>query len=529
MFISYKNTKNNNIIQITKAIFTMFYLNPNAQKIYDALLEYLNSPTESSYAFYTETLSNVDEQSLLDISIYETSHLIDIFNHSSTMSLNESNAISGTHDLFHALMQRCKTIPSTKAFLLLSPNQLNYTPLHQILLYGNHHLERIYLNEVRQAVSEKVITAKDLRNLLIGQTFSGQTPLYFALMSGGPEIFQAYLDEVTYAVDQYFISTEDQRNLFLAPDLMGLTPLAHLLISGTPDMILAYFKAIRQAITKGNIDMIDYQNILLNENIAGCTPLHTALISGNPENIRLYFAEIRLTINEGSMPFIHYRNLLVNSNQSGLNPLHTALISGRSDNLCIYFDELQQSHQQGILSNADYHQLLLGENLEGFSTLDFALMSRNINTTRTYMDGIKYAINLNIIKAKDYYDLLIRKKFAGLSPLSQIINQGDLEMAQLFLEELIRVHSKKSIDTYLITELSSPPTIHTKDTDRVRAYLMQKYKELISSRSSPQENGQIEGECSPKGVYHSSKSRFFGSSKNKPDQSHTYEEPHFCP
>ena len=277
----------------------MAYRNPLAQNIHESLLSFLRAPSDDRLKKCKTALQAANECALMEKSINNDSHLIDIFHlpaHICPQEVGDTAAIIGK--LFSLLMDTCAKHPKAKAFLLLSTNSAGFTPLHSALISGNTANLLDYCAVVKQVVRDKVITTDEYRDLLVRGNSAGFTPLHEALISGNPAKVQAYLAVVKQALQDTVITTDDYRNLLVRGNSAGFTPLHDALISDNPANVQAYLTVVKQALQDTVITTDDYRNLLVQANSAGFSPLHQAANSGSLEVVQFFIAELEASFNQ---------------------------------------------------------------------------------------------------------------------------------------------------------------------------------------------------------------------------------------
>ncbi|WP_115701717.1 ankyrin repeat domain-containing protein [Legionella sainthelensi] len=289
------------------------YRSPKAHNVHTAILSYLHdndaSPLNKTHVKYA--IKALDEASLLELSLHGYSHLNDILH----LSFEIAPHNAGRKCSF--LMQR----------LLCKANSLGSRCITKLLLQESH---------------------------------DGFTPLHQVLNAGTPENLKIYLGEVRHAVTNQWMERNDYIDLLINPNKAGFTPLHDVLKGGNPENVKIYLNEIRHAVTNQWMEKNDYIHLLIKPTNAGFTPLHDVVKAGNPENVKLYLDELdHAVINQG-MKKNDYINLLIQPTNSGLTPLHQAANSNSVNTLVFFLNELKK------LPMHIYSQALFAKTDEGF-------------------------------------------------------------------------------------------------------------------------------------------------------------------
>ena len=199
----------------------MRYRTPKAQSFHSSLMVFVRTPSSEQNKLDVETLaSNLDFKSITELSINGHSHLIDVLHLPFEIIEDKKQASRVTNHLMGLLLSKARAISGALNCLLLQKDNAGFTPLHEALISGNADNMRAYFAEVRQAVTDRTITAEEYKQLLTGANAAGFTPLHQAANSGIYEIYSEYRKALT----EFDCDGSATRILLFAETKNGYTP-----------------------------------------------------------------------------------------------------------------------------------------------------------------------------------------------------------------------------------------------------------------------------------------------------------------
>src|SRR3990167_3026915 len=268
-----------------------------AQTAHEAIVSYIRDEIASDEVI--SAIKALNNESLRELSKNGHSHLTDIMHLSFEIEKDQESATKKCVLMIKTLLDQAFEVDKDAfCFLLKQTGDLDFTPMHSIMISNSPESVRIYLNEVRYAIGKKLMNPREYASLLLSPNQEGFTPLHSALASGNSENVRAYLAEVRYAIDKNRIKHGAYVALLLSQNKEGFTPLHSALASGNSDSVSAYLDVIQQAVTEEWLKHGAYVDLLLSPNKEGFTPLHSALVSGNSENVSAYLDEVRHAVQE---------------------------------------------------------------------------------------------------------------------------------------------------------------------------------------------------------------------------------------
>jgi hypothetical protein len=261
-----------------------------AYAAHKAILAYITDKSDETQV--TLSINNLDTQSMLELSSNNCSHLIDALHLPFKMTTNQPK--EKCIKLMALLLNKANQLGKDVFVSLLTKACKNgFTPLHEILIYGDSRSMQVYFKEVCDAVRNNWISQSDYHDLLLKPNAAGSTPLHDALKSGNHQNTQAYFNEVCKAITDNRISQSDYHDLLLKPNAAGFTPLHEVLNSGNYQNTQAYFNQVCKAITDNWISQSDYHDLLLKPNVGGFTPMHHAANSNSLDVVNLFLNKLK--------------------------------------------------------------------------------------------------------------------------------------------------------------------------------------------------------------------------------------------
>src|SRR3990167_4937596 len=223
----------------------MRYRTRIAQNFHSSLMALIRDHSSEQKKTDVETsASQLDFESITELSINGHSHLMDALHLPFEIITDKEQASRVANYLMGLLMSKAKTISRALNCLLLQKNVAGFTPLHQALKSGNVQNMQAYFTEVREAVSNNLITKAEYKQLLIDANHAGLTPLHQALKSGNVQNMQAYFAEVRVAVSNNLITKAEYKQLLIGATHAGFTPLHEAANSGSYPIYEAYMTAL---------------------------------------------------------------------------------------------------------------------------------------------------------------------------------------------------------------------------------------------------------------------------------------------
>ncbi|MCF6777975.1 ankyrin repeat domain-containing protein, partial [Thiotrichales bacterium 19X7-9] len=241
----------------------MLYRSQNAQQLHTTILSYICN--SGNVYEIVKKIKEYTSDELKEKSINGFTHFMDIMHLPYEIHKNNQKTANELNlQLMYIFFNNVSN--DIKKYFLLEANNAGFTPLHQALISGNPDNMKVYFNEIRQAVKQKLIHPNEYKSLLITPNQAGFTPLHEALISGNPDNMKVYFDEIRQAGKQGWITLDEYKSLLITPNQAGFTPLHEALISGNPDNMEAYFNEIRQAGKQGWITLDEYKSLLITPN-----------------------------------------------------------------------------------------------------------------------------------------------------------------------------------------------------------------------------------------------------------------------
>src|SRR3990167_10887132 len=186
-----------------------------AQTAHEAIVSYIRNEMDGVQVICA--IKALDNESLCELSKSGHSHLIDIMHLSFEIDKDQESATKKCVLMMKTLLDQAFEVDKDAfCFLLMKAGDLDFTPMHSIIISNSPESMRVYLDAVRYAVDEELISRGGYLNLLLNPTEEGFTPLHSALVSGGSDNVRIYLDEGRRAVAEELIRPVDYLDLLLS-------------------------------------------------------------------------------------------------------------------------------------------------------------------------------------------------------------------------------------------------------------------------------------------------------------------------
>jgi len=179
-----------------------------AQELHTDVMNYIRVTEENEMeAFVTLTmnwLNHADNnpEILKEKSINGYTHLMDALNLPFYSHKGNYKIIQHKIQNLMQLMLSEKTPMDVQRTLLLEPCNEGFTPLHEVLIYGNLENLQIYFDAMDAAITTGSITLEDYKKLLITANRAGFTPFHEAVISGSYNIYAMVKEKIMHEVSE---------------------------------------------------------------------------------------------------------------------------------------------------------------------------------------------------------------------------------------------------------------------------------------------------------------------------------------
>src|SRR3990167_3432193 len=188
-----------------------------AQTAHEAIVSYIRNEIDSVQVI--RAIKALDNESLCELSKNGHSHLLDIMHLSFEIDKDQESATKKCVLTMKTLLDQAFEVDvDASCFLLMKAGDLDFTSMHSIIISNSPKSMRVYLDAVRYAVDEELISRSEYLNLLLNPNEEGFTPLHSALVSGGSESMYTYLAEVRRAIGKNWMDPGEYVNLLLSPN-----------------------------------------------------------------------------------------------------------------------------------------------------------------------------------------------------------------------------------------------------------------------------------------------------------------------
>lgn len=420
------------------------YRSQEAQDLHTAIIGYIHSPGVNGVRdrHLQRVLSTCSPAALMEVSCNGYTHMQDVLHLPYKIHQDKALAQNISLYLFNVLKMHCRSLPNFVDYadcikLFLFSRTLNgFTPLHEILKFGNANNVRALFDTLQQLRDEGILTTEKYSQLLTSICLGGCTPLHQAIKSGQSENVRIYLSALRLACEQGIISRELFAHVWVTPCLDGYTSLHQALKLGNEGVVREYFAALELALNLNLLSYETYSRLVVEANMDGYNPLHDALFAANPNNLRLYNHIVQDAWMDGIISNEANRSLLVSQTVNGLSTLHLALKSRRQDVIIVYFLMLERAHANRIISNDDYREILISSTQASCSALHYAIKSYDVNVVTAYTQQLKTAIQQNLLSRTDYGSILKAHSLSGYNILHEAASSGSIEMLGCIFHEL---------------------------------------------------------------------------------------------
>src|SRR3990167_7993753 len=151
-----------------------------AQTAHEAIVSYIRNEMDGVQVICA--IKALDNESLCELSKSGHSHLIDIMHLSFEIDKDQESATKKCVLMMKTLLDQAFEVDKDAfCFLLMKAGDLDFTPMHSIIISNSPESMRIYLNEVRYAIGKKLMNPREYASLLLSPNQEGFTPLHSAL------------------------------------------------------------------------------------------------------------------------------------------------------------------------------------------------------------------------------------------------------------------------------------------------------------------------------------------------------------
>ncbi len=179
-------------------------------------------------------------------------------------------------------------LPIDYAKLLMSPTSTGFTPLHQAF-NSNIKTAKIFLEHMRKAIRDKIITGKQYAEEFLKVTNDGFTVLHIAISTKDPDILALFLKEIDDLRMSDLINGQEYVSLLQKQNKFGYTPLLQAINTKNKLVFNLYFGRLKDAKDQEVIGNEEFKRLLTKSNDAKFTPLLQVATNSDGEFLEYFF------------------------------------------------------------------------------------------------------------------------------------------------------------------------------------------------------------------------------------------------